>query len=151
MICMKLAVSFIFESQIIEIPFRAANIGRINFHVNTTDNGVTTVHFYHYSVIGGILGVLITLLYGAILCGSARGQTVGMMAVGARAVNEQTGQSIGFGMALWRAFFEYLLFLVCIIPWVVDMLWPAWDSRNQTLHDKVAKTVVIKKNQTPTY
>jgi len=30
------------------------------------------------------------------------------------------------------------------IPWVIDMLFPIWDSRNQTLHDKVSNTVVVK-------
>jgi uncharacterized RDD family membrane protein YckC len=28
---------------------------------------------------------------------------------------------------------------------LVDLLWPLWDSRNQTLHDKVAKTVVLRR------
>jgi uncharacterized RDD family membrane protein YckC len=27
---------------------------------------------------------------------------------------------------------------------LVDLLWPLWDDRNQTLHDKVAKTVVLR-------
>jgi len=28
-------------------------------------------------------------------------------------------------------------------PWVLDVLFPLWDAKNQTLHDKVAGTVVI--------
>jgi uncharacterized RDD family membrane protein YckC len=26
----------------------------------------------------------------------------------------------------------------------LDVLWPLWDSRRQALHDKVARTVVVK-------
>ena len=62
------------------------------------------------------------------MCGSSRGQTVGMMAVSARAVDARTGGPIGFGRALGRAPFEYLLVIVFFIPWVVDMLFPAWDA-----------------------
>ena len=29
------------------------------------------------------------------------------------------------------------------IPFLVDLLWVAWDQRNQTLHDKFAHTIVI--------
>ena len=131
---------------VLNLGFNAARIGRVNFHVTTTVNGTSTIHHYHYSVVGGIVGLVLTLLYGAILCGSARGQTVGMMAVGARAVDGDHGGPIGFGRALWRAFFEYLMFVLCIIPWVLDMLWPAWDSRHQAWHDKVANTIVVKRD-----
>jgi uncharacterized RDD family membrane protein YckC len=133
---------------LISLPLNAAKVGRVNFHMTMNANGTTTIHHYHYSVLGGVIGVVITLLYGAILCGSSRGQTVGMMAVGARAVNAETGQPIGFAMALWRAVFEYLMFLLFVVPWVLDMLWPAWDARKQTWHDKVSHTVVIKRNPT---
>ncbi len=131
---------------VLNLGFNAARIGRVNFHVTTTVNGTSTIHHFHYSVVGGIVGLVLTLLYGAILCGSARGQTVGMMAVGARAVDGDHGGPIGFGRALWRAFFEYLMFVLCIIPWVLDMLWPAWDSRHQAWHDKVANTIVVKRD-----
>ena len=134
---------------VIALPLDAARFSRINFHVNTTVNGTTTIHQYHYSVLSGIIGIVLTLLYGAIFCGSARGQTVGMMAVGVRAVDGDHGGPIGFGRALWRAFFEYLMFLACIVPWMLDMLWPAWDSRRQAWHDKVSNTIVIRRNAMP--
>ena len=28
---------------------------------------------------------------------------------------------------------------------LLDLLWPLWDPRNQTLHDKVARTVVVRR------
>jgi len=67
-----------------------------------------------------------------------------MMVVGARVVDGVTGAPLGFSRALGRAAFEYLLFIVLILPWVLDMLFPLWDPRHQTLHDKVTRAVVIK-------
>jgi uncharacterized RDD family membrane protein YckC len=28
--------------------------------------------------------------------------------------------------------------------WLLDMLFPLWDAKKQTLHDKIVKTVVIR-------
>jgi uncharacterized RDD family membrane protein YckC len=117
----------------------------IRFHYNQTVNGVTTVHHTSIGLWAFVIEILIVLLYGAILCGSSGGQTVGMMAVGARAIRADSGAPLGFWRALGRAAFEELLVLLLFIPWVVDMLWPLWDRQNQTLHDKISNTVVINK------
>jgi uncharacterized RDD family membrane protein YckC len=37
-----------------------------------------------------------------------------------------------------------LLYLALAAPHFLDLLWAAWDKRRQTLHDKFAKTVVIR-------
>lgn len=129
---------------ILEVIFRAANVTLVTIHTTTTTNGVTHYNTSTFSVLGAILPVVIAILYGAIMCGSPRGQTVGMMAVGAKAVDLDTGRPIGFARALGRAAFEYLLFILLVIPWVINMLFPAWDSKSQTLHDKVSRTVVLK-------
>ncbi len=99
---------------------------------------------YHVGFGGIALQGVIVIAYGSILCGSTRGQTVGMMLVGSRCIDEQRGGPIGFPRALGRAAFEYLLAIVLLIPWIVDMLFPIWDPKNQTLHDKVTRTVVVK-------
>jgi uncharacterized RDD family membrane protein YckC len=67
-----------------------------------------------------------------------------MMAVRARAVDATHGGGIGYGRALGRAVVEYLFIVVLFVPWVVDMLYPLWDGRRQTLHDKATNTVVVK-------
>jgi uncharacterized RDD family membrane protein YckC len=96
-----------------------------------------------------ITGVLY-ILYGTLLCGSARGQTVGMMAVGVRAVRDGSLDVLGYGRALARAVFEgvlrllELLFFLLGVVWVLDMLFPLWDKKRQTLHDKVAGSVVLR-------
>jgi uncharacterized RDD family membrane protein YckC len=43
--------------------------------------------------------------------------------------------------ALDRAFGIYLLFSV---PHYLDLLWAAWDTQRQTLHDKAAGTIVVR-------
>jgi uncharacterized RDD family membrane protein YckC len=94
---------------------------------------------------GFLLSVLIVLIYSTAFIGSSRGQTIGMMAVGARAVDAVTGTPIGHARALGRALVEYLLLFLLVIPWVLDMLFPLWDPRRQTLHDKATNTVVVKR------
>ncbi len=37
-----------------------------------------------------------------------------------------------------------LLYLALATPHFLDLLWAAWDKRRQTLHDKFAKTIVIR-------
>jgi uncharacterized RDD family membrane protein YckC len=90
------------------------------------------------------------IAYGTLLCGSARGQTLGMMAVGVRAVRDETLGVLGYGRALGRAVFEgvlrliNLLFFLLGLVWILDMLFPLWDKKRQTLHDKVAGSVVLR-------
>jgi uncharacterized RDD family membrane protein YckC len=116
-------------------------------HTSTTTtygNG-STAHYASFNINwqGVLMQAVIALAYGMLLCGSKRGQTVGMMAVGTRAVDIRSGGSIGYGRALWRATFEYLLAVLLFIPWVIDMLFPLWDPMRQCLHDKVSSTLVI--------
>jgi len=94
---------------------------------------------------GGTELILLAIgaLYASLLIG-LRGQTVGMMAARIKAVDANTGGLIGFWRALGRDLFERLLAILLLIPWIIDMLFPAWDPRRQTLHDKVVNTVVIK-------
>jgi uncharacterized RDD family membrane protein YckC len=92
---------------------------------------------------GALLVVLIVLIYTTAFIGSPRGQTLGMMMVRVKAVDGLTGAPIGHARALGRGIFEYLM-IVFLFPWVLDMLFPLWDSRRQTLHDKVVRSIVIK-------
>jgi uncharacterized RDD family membrane protein YckC len=92
---------------------------------------------------GALLVVLVVLIYTTAFIGSSRGQTLGMMVVRVKAVDGLTGGPIGPARALGRGIFEYLM-IVFVFPWVIDMLFPLWDPRRQTLHDKVTRTIVIR-------
>lgn len=132
-------------SYLVSLPLRSSHV--VEFTVRTQTRSVTRVG--HFSALEAVAEVVIVLVYGALFCGSVRGQTPGMMAVGVRAVDRDTGGKIGFLRALWRGVFEYVLFIVLFVPWILDMLFPLWDSRHQTLHDKVSRTVVVRASQYP--
>lgn len=95
---------------------------------------------------GTILAVVVEASYYTYML-SRRGQTVGNMAVGTRVVDARTGGPIGPGRALGRWAAQVLFGLgvfLLFIPLLLDYLWPLWDPRNQTLHDKIASTVVVR-------
>jgi len=110
-------------------------------HREVINNGQVTYHFY-FSGVYFIL-VLLGALYPAFMIGLL-GQTLGMMVARIKAVDATTGGLIGFWRALGRDLFERLLQFLLVIPVIIDLLFPAWDPRRQTLHDKVTNTVVIK-------
>lgn len=70
------------------------------------------------------------------------GQTPGKKVVGIRLVNANTGQYLGFGMAVIRKLAHILDSIPCYVGW----LWPLWDSKKQTFADKVCGTVVVRAN-----
>lgn len=92
--------------------------------------------------IGAAVAFVLALAYFTILV-SSRGQTVGMMATGIRVTRESDGLLLSIGQAFVRQLFEEILYVVFTIPWIIDVLWPLWDAKNQTLHDKVVHSVVV--------
>lgn len=90
-----------------------------------------------------LLVIAISALYAAFLIG-LRGQTLGMMAMRIKAVDANSGELIGFGKALGRDLLERLFSILFVIPLIIDLLFPLWDPRNQTLHDKAVNSVVIR-------
>jgi uncharacterized RDD family membrane protein YckC len=89
-----------------------------------------------------LTGVVITLGY-HLLNGGARGQTIGKRAVHIQTRDARTGGPISYP----RAFGRYLVYLAAclIVPilGIVDLIWPLWDDRRQTVHDKAVSSVVV--------
>jgi uncharacterized RDD family membrane protein YckC len=80
-----------------------------------------------------------------------RGQTPGKQLTGIRIARADTGETAGWGLSFVREFLiEFLLFDVVLgaltgtIVWWVDHFWAFFDRRKQTLHDKVAGTIVVR-------
>ena len=86
---------------------------------------------------------VVVLVYQIVLLGMVRSQTVGNMAVSTKVVDADTGGPIGYGRSTVRAVVLVVLYIT-IIGGVIDVLWPLWDKRNQTLHDKAANCLVIR-------
>jgi uncharacterized RDD family membrane protein YckC len=83
-------------------------------------------------------------LYFSILNGTAYGQTIGNRAPGIAVRDATTGEVIGFKRGLLRWFIRFVLYLALVLPGLLNDLFPLWDSRNQTIADKAAGSVVIR-------
>ena len=89
--------------------------------------------------LGNVAGLVIGLVYFSYFDGSARGQTLGKMALGIRVIDFRGGGPIGIG----RGFIRWLGRLVSSIPCFLGYLWSLWDKEKQGWHDKIATTVVV--------
>ena len=91
-----------------------------------------------------VISIVVGVLYFAVLNGSAKGQTVGKMVWGTRVRDVATGGAIGPAKAAMRYLVPALLSIVTFgLIWFPDGLWLLRDRRRQTLHDKVAGSVVV--------
>jgi uncharacterized RDD family membrane protein YckC len=68
------------------------------------------------------------------------GQSVGKRVTGLKIVSARTGETIGIGRTFIREICSYLINYLCFL----NLLWPLWDAKQQTLHDKVVSDLVIK-------
>jgi uncharacterized RDD family membrane protein YckC len=85
---------------------------------------------------------VIGVLYFVLLNGNDRGQTVGKMAMKIQVRDEATGGPIGYGKAFLRWLVGWVLSFICLGT-LIDVLFPLWDPKRQTLHDKAASSLVI--------
>ena len=88
-----------------------------------------------------VVWLFVPLFYFPLFHAYASGQTPGKGLLGI-AVHRTEG-SLGFGRAVWRTLVEAVMGIIVPLG-VADALWPLWDGRNQSLHDKAADTVVIR-------
>ena len=100
---------------------------------------------------GGLILVVYLgpVLYTWLMIGKGGGQTLGMRAAAVRCIDATTGGQVSLGKALGRSLAFAVFFVLPIIGPLLDLLWPAWDTKVQTLHDKMAGTVVISTKTTP--
>ena len=68
------------------------------------------------------------------------GRTVGKKAVGIRLVGTRTGRPIGALASFVRSLAHAVDMVLCGLGY----LWPLWDSKRQTLADKIMGTVVVR-------
>ena len=89
-----------------------------------------------------VVFVVSQFVYFSVLNGNARGQTVGKRVLEIQVRDADSGGPIGVGRGFIRELITWLLGLVSFGAFI-DGLWPLWDQRRQTLHDKVANSVVV--------
>ncbi|MCW2887711.1 MAG: hypothetical protein QOE54_3632 [Streptosporangiaceae bacterium] len=91
-----------------------------------------------------LIALIIGFLYFWLLTYRRHGQTVGKRLLGIRVVRADDGGPISNSQALMRALVYAVAGNVCSCFGVLDVLWILWDRRKQALHDKAARTVVVK-------
>ena len=140
-------VAIIIDGLILFIPLE------IIFSAALGTGGVATGHLGVKVVIAGLVGAVVEIVYFAILNGSDKGQTVGMMAMGITVRDASTGGAINPQRAAMRILVLAPQIVLAWIPFLgtiaelyclVCGLSPLWDSRRQGFHDKAIGTVVIK-------
>lgn len=87
-----------------------------------------------------IISIVGYTLYHVLL--NMRGGTLGKMAAGIEIKSEETQEYLPFGKALGRFF---ALEALSGFVFGLGFLWAAWDTKKQTWHDKLARTIVVKK------
>jgi uncharacterized RDD family membrane protein YckC len=88
---------------------------------------------------GSLVSIFLGWLYFAILESGEGQATLGKKALGLK-VTDLNGGRISFGQATGRFFGKYLSMLILFIGYLMML----WDDRKQTLHDKMAGTLVVK-------
>ena len=86
--------------------------------------------------------IVFPFFYFTYLHGKA-GQTLGKRWLGIRVEHGERGGPIGYGAAFGR-YAMVFVFAIFTLPLILDYLFPLWDSRKQSLHDKVANSVVVR-------
>ena len=101
--------------------------------------------------VGGAIGAIFYLValawigYNRWYRAGTTGQSLGKSVTNVRLVGEQTGAPIGGGMAFLRDLAHLVDAVICY----VGFLFPLWDSKRQTLADKIANTVVVRNDAMP--
>lgn len=94
----------------------------------------------YYGSAGGLINLAIGWLYEAIMISGTSQATLGKMALGIK-VTDLEGRRISFLNATGRHFAKILSAIILLIGYLMML----WDDHKQTLHDKLAGTLVVKK------
>jgi uncharacterized RDD family membrane protein YckC len=68
--------------------------------------------------------------------------TPGKMLFKLRIVDADTGETVPAA----RLFLRYIAYFVSMLPLYFGFFWVAWDKRKQGWHDKIAKTVIVRRS-----
>lgn len=121
----------------------AAVVFPIGFAAAAIGGDSSSVALVAYAV-----GLPLSLLYAPLLMarsGTRNGQTLGKQAIGIRVVRVD-GAPMTFATGVLRTLVgqQLPIAITFYLYALVDYLWPLRDPRNQALHDKLAKTFVLR-------
>ncbi|HVB52004.1 MAG TPA: RDD family protein [Acidimicrobiales bacterium] len=104
--------------------------------------------------LGALAGFVLVGLYLFKLTSGAKGQTLGNRVAATRIRDAATGKMLTTKQALQRTVIVMFYFVtafalprallvVVVAVAIIDNLYPLFDARNQTLHDKIVGTIVV--------
>jgi uncharacterized RDD family membrane protein YckC len=117
--------------------------------LHTVNGQQRLVPIGHKLVEYDLVKAAVGITYVAAFLSSAWQSTPFMRVWGLRVVRADDGGAVDLRRAALRAgAYEAMALLAAVAPIlalvvIVDLLWPLWDARHQTLHDKLAGTVVV--------
>jgi len=91
----------------------------------------------------------VVIIYNKIYLVGTRGASIGQGVMKLKVV-DAAGESVSMGKAALRQIAAVGISLTPVlgtIAQIVDGLWPLWDGKRQTLHDKAADAFVVKVGQ----
>lgn len=91
-----------------------------------------------YNLTGSLVQMVAGWLYCALQESSVHQATLGKRAMGIKVTNMQ-GERVSFGQATGRHFAKYISLLILFIGYLMML----WDNKSQTLHDKLAGTLIL--------
>jgi uncharacterized RDD family membrane protein YckC len=91
-------------------------------------------------LVGGYLVGVVLAFWNRVIRQGRTGQSIGKKLTGLKIVSETTGETIGIGRTFGREVCSVIFNYICFL----DVLWPLWDQKQQTWHDKVVSDLVIK-------
>jgi uncharacterized RDD family membrane protein YckC len=96
-----------------------------------------------WAILVFVLGILISLglwIWNRVIRQGNTGQSIGKSALNIKLVGADTYQPTGPGKALLRDILRGIFDQACLL----NSLWPLWDDKKQTWHDKIVNTYVVK-------
>jgi uncharacterized RDD family membrane protein YckC len=96
------------------------------------------------------ISVAVRVVYAGLLLTYWNGATLGMRAVKLTCVDATTLAPVTMRQAFIRALTAEIIAAASLLAGILtvleilDLAWPIWDKRNQTIHDKVGGTVVLR-------
>ena len=87
------------------------------------------------------LASLLIGFYNRVYLISSRGYSIGQGVVSIKVV-DANGRLLSLGTTVIRLLAQVAMAVVPLLP-ILDLLWPLWDERRQTLHDKAVNCYVV--------
>jgi len=134
----------------LSIPFFIAVWNRVSVEIDrsvATGRPIDVTHSMGRYAGWAFAVAIVTYAYQALMVRSFGG-TLGKLAVGIR-VRTVEGNVVGWREALLRPILQLIVSIGSFVPGaglitLLDDLWMLWDRQKQTLHDKVAGTIVVR-------